>query len=323
LWSSEQRHAKFEADTLHQYAQQLSIEDWLYNIPMTQVRQWRNTFLPNRAKRGRKIFILWELRDLPEFRAECRRAFEAWQEEQAAEVGRLMAIAKQQPVARHLEWLAVLTRQRLDAHHSLTNSCGGPETYGEYVEAWVEHLQSGAKGDLTGIDQEIAEATSMFASIYDPDVMEIAKEVAWSAIKATEAAVTSPAALKRALLEHRPTQLVPTRCCQACERLAARRPARKSSRKGLAPFHLLCTCGSLRWRPANYSGGETHWQVGANLDARLQQWAIARHLGISSVPTEFSGLLSKASTISFDRRWNAKQSAQLQESRVKRENARG
>ena len=306
LWSSDQHLAKTEADQVQRFSESVSIEDWLYNVPMPQVRQWRDAFLPDRPKRGRKIFLLWELSLHADFQAECRKAFEAWRQDQVREVVRLMGLAQQRPVARHLEWLARLTGHRLDAYHSLTNSCKGPDAYADLVESWLTKHREGAKKGLEGIDQEVADATWIGKSIYEPDVIDIAKEVAWSYIKLTERAVSSQRELKRALLIQKPTQLVATQCCAVCKS-KPRKKRTKASGAPLAPFHLLCTCGAFQWRPESYRGDPTEWMLDMSHKQNHQLWAIARHLGIESFPIDGVGLLSMASEIHFERRWGVTQ----------------
>lgn len=308
LWNSDQHLAKIEADQVQRFSESQSIDDWLRNVPMSQVRQWRDTFLPDRQKRGRKIFLLWELSQLGTFRTECRRAFEAWRQDQAKEVGRLMGLAQTKPVARHLEWLARLTEHRLDAYHSLTNSCNGPAAYADLVELWLTKHREGAKKGLEGIDQEVADATSIGKNTFEPDVTDIAKELAWSYIKFTERAVSSQRELKRALLIQKPTQLVATQCCAVCKSNAKNKRA-KASGAPLAPFHLLCTCGNFQWRPDSYRGDPTEWSLDMSHKCNHQLWAIARHLGIDSFPIDGIGLLSMASDISFERRWEINQAS--------------
>lgn len=308
LWSSDQRLAKTEADQLHRFAESMSINDWLHDVPMTQVRQWRDTFLPDRPKRGRKILLLWDLSQHAAFQAECRRAFEGWRQDQAMEVDRLLQLARQKPVARHLEWLARLTWHRLDAYHSLTNSCNGPAAYANLMESWLTKHREGAKGSLGGIDQEVADATSIWTYVDKPEVMEIAKEVAWSYIKTTDYAVSSRLALKRSLLILKPSQLVTTRCCPVCESKPKKKRA-KAAGASLAPFHLLCTCRAFQWRPDSYRGDPTEWAVDMSHKWNLQFWAIARHLGIDAIPIDGIGLIGMASEIAFDRRWEATQAS--------------
>ena len=308
LWSSDQRLAKTEADQLLRFVESLSINDWLHNVPMTQVRQWRDTYLPNRPKRGRKIILLWELSVHAAFQAECRQAFKTWRQDQAKEVDRLMGLAQVKPVARHLEWLARLTRHRLDAYHSLTNSCNGPAAYAGLVESWLTKHRESGKGNLEGIDQEVASATWIGKNVFEPEVMEIAKEVAWSYIKLTEGSVSSQAALKRALLVQKPTQLVATKCCTVCEDKPKKKRA-KGTGASLAPFHLLCTCSALQWRPESYRGNPTEWMVDMSHKQNLQIWAIARHLGIEAFPIDGVGLLGMANKIDFERRWESTQAS--------------
>lgn len=310
VWSHEQWNARLEANHLREFVAGWTLGDWLYNTPMTQVRQWRDTFLPTRAKRGPKVILLIDLKQEPNFRAEAQRLFKTWQDEQASEVERLMGIARQKPIARHLAWLAKLTQYRLDAHHSLTNSCEGPQAYAEFVVSWVEACREGSKGDLTGIDEEVAEATAFGSFVYGPDVMAVAKEIARSYIELTKRNAASPMNVKHGLESHQPIRLVPTRRCRVCEDLPTRRRTKltKTSRPALAPFHLLCTCETLRWRSDFYQGNETTWAIEMRNKRDMVLWAMARHLGIN-YPLDVAGLLGRASSEAFERQWQAKQAA--------------
>ena len=181
-------------------------------------------------------------------------------------------------------------------------------------------FQSHLAGDIKhppntdrGIDQEspgIGQAIAALAlqEIVDrsPDVIDIAKEVAWSYIKLTERAVSSQRELKRALLIQKPTQLVATQCCAVCKS-KPRKKRTKASGAPLAPFHLLCTCGAFQWRPESYRGDPTEWMLDMSHKQNHQLWAIARHLGIESFPIDGVGLLSMASEIHFERRWGVTQ----------------
>lgn len=302
LWEGTQWHAYFAANCLRDDTESWDIRNWVFSVPMTQVREWRNKFLPNRAKRGSKFNIVLDLVLSKSFVAEAEKRFNEWRRDQFEEVDRLMEIAHQQPVARHLAWLSYLLECRLDAHHSAVNSIDGPEAYADYVRDQVESAAGGVRLDLAPVRGEVASTLGFFDSIYSEQVQEIAVQLAMDTIELMRPVITTPKTLEAELTKYTPNKLAPRHICDRCA--AGLITGRlKSGRKKLAPYHLLCTCRGLRWEYVPKKSEDPLKAYDAKNRRDLHLWAIDQLLGTSLRHPPVAALLSIARGIDFDKHW--------------------
>lgn len=305
LWSSEQWHARAKAEEIRRYTGQWTLTNWAFSAPMTQVRSWRDTFLPLREKRGTKFAIMMDLTHAPGFAEAAERAFKAWCDDQYQEADDLQRQSETKPIAEHLSWLADMTQCRLDAYHSMFNSVEGPEAFAAFVQYQVNAARKGAFRDRKLINEEIKDSLQVLTrlSMITASEIEIAKEILTKTIESMERIVRSPGLLEEILSQYKPTKLVVTKPCKVCESGFKPRGKVSVGHRKLAPYNLLCSCSGLRWRAKCYSGDEHEWDFTHAFHRNLQRWAVSALVGLDGPSIDVFKLHARAWSIDFDRRW--------------------
>ena len=294
LWRSDQWIAKGDAERRTKEATETSIEDWLYNVPMALVRQWRDKLLPDRAKRGRKYDLLFELKRQPGFRDVVTQAYEAWQQALLDEAKDLMAVANKSPVPTHLSWLVKQVLRYLDNYHTANNSLHGPGAFAARRQELIDAATSGAAPlDERALQQELEDAFAFVENSEWPFDYTRTVQLAWGYIETLRSRAT-PTGIARALDRYAPGKLI---CARPCARCIANLTKK---RRAVAPFDVLCTCDKFIWVPKSFNGSEHDWNFGQRLELEASSWALDRLLGINRAAIDRSGFLIRASTPRYD-----------------------
>ena len=294
LWQGEQWHAKSDADVLIREATETKFDDWLYNVPMTLVRQWRDKLMPARAKRGRKYDLLFELKRHPEFPAEVAREFAAWKEALLAEAQELMKVANRPPVPTHLRWLVTQVLRYLDNYHTATNAWRGPEAFAARRQALIDAAGGSAPPlDEPALHRELGEAFSFATGISAMFDYSRTVQLAWGYVE-TARPLATPKGIAAAIDKYAPGKLI---CAKPCARCGANVTKKK---RAIAPFDVLCTCDEFAWVPKSFKGSTHEWKFGPRMDLDAVVWAFDRILGLDSAHLDRTAFLVRAQTSIYD-----------------------
>lgn len=316
LWDQTQHSALDDARNLDAFVRSHTMRDWVWNSPMTQVRQWRNQFLPDRPKKGRKVFVIMDLLQTAAFLPVAQEQFEAWRAGQLQEVARLLELSKTKPIARHLYWLATLVFVRLRNYHSLTNSMEGPEAFALLTQNLVDACKS--NDQRADVSQLMSEARGYFPLGGTADIFGVAKDAVLEralantnrlVLEANEA--LNPAGIRRILKRFAPGKLLCNRECNNCQTGTATRRGGKA----IGPFNIMCTCSNFSWVPKTHSGSQHDWDFHGRVDLSTTIWALDRLLNIGQANLDYIKIWVKAqselSHEAFEREWTATRTAQL------------
>jgi hypothetical protein len=294
LWQSEQWHAKSDADQLIKEATDTKFDVWLYNVPMTLVRQWRDKLMPAREKRGRKYDLLFELKRHPEFPAEAAREFAEWKMALLTEAKALMEVANRPPVPTHLSWLVKQVLRYLDNYHTATNSWRGPGAFAARRQALIDAASRSAPPlDEPALHRELGDAFS-FVSRHTAMVdYSRTVQLAWGYIE-TARPLATPKGIAAAIDKYAPGKLI---CAKPCARCAANVTKKKRT---VAPYDVLCTCDEFLWVPKSFKGSKHEWKFGQRMDMDAMIWAFDRLLSIDNAPLDRVALSVRSQSSIYD-----------------------
>lgn len=310
LWRGEQWSAKTEADWLLREANGVTLEDWLYNVPMTLVRQWRDHLLPDRAKKGSKFVLLLDLKKHPDFGVEVTRGYQAWRQDLISQAEVLMVEARKPPVPRHLQWLVRQVMRYLDNYHTSTNSAQGPAAFLSLRQR-LEHSAMAGAPPLNEVELH-RELEDVFALPLGGEMWVSPIPLAWGYIEMLRGDL-SPRAILRKLDGYAPGKLICSKPCGRCAPKSSRKP------RNVAPFDILCCCHDFTWVPKPFQGSVHDWKFGQKVDLDAAVWAYDRLLDINDASLDAVAFYVRARKEPWEDRYQRDVGALLKRGQAKAE----
>lgn len=307
LWGGEHSSAFYKAENLKKELEYHDFKNWCFATKMTLIREWRNQYLPTLQKRTSKFLTVLALLSCHDFVRDITFEFRKWQDDIAREIEQLINYANQEPIPRHLEWLAWLVTHRLDAHHSYFNSESGPQAFDDRVDAILNMAMKNIPPNKIEIENLFGLNNPIYTSVYGEDTRGIGIELLEIFIANMTDLFYKPAQLSKHLTQYRPNEFKPKFVCEECT--GSIPPKRiPGSKPRLSPFHLLCRCRDFKWslKTARHHAPMSDYErqnVGA-----VELWIAEALAGGSEREFPIQSLYSHAHSVQFEREWQDRQS---------------